>query len=957
MSWLWSSRRRTKEEEEEEDVSHSASGDDEEEWTSSDNDDEDDDEEEEEEDDEEEEQEETNDDLVKPEAPPASSALTTSALTLTSPPPPPPAVVVSTMPTGDDSGPEPRSSAVAALFSLPPQPLAHHSAVRTSNRGSGSRRNSNSNNTNNNSLADNDDNDDNDEPDSNSSSTNHNDDDDDASSSSSFKITKVERLHIPQAVEVLQEPSPVANEPMTTTTSTTTNAATTTNDATTTNATSSSSWTRVVGGNRPRVDSAMSSSSHSQPHQKDHHHHHDDDVEEDVDDDEEEKDHDDDEEDDDEEEEDPDIHSTSLAEKQSLLSLAAEHDRVDILQAILTEDVRATLLAPPIHHHDHHIPPLHLAVAYGSVHAVHCLLRMGANPSLRPQAPGHGTTATTTATTTTTTTATSPSLDRATIHRMARYEGRTAWELVFGTETTTASATTTTSSTTPSPSPSSSLSSFSPSLLRRTSSNAVDSTTTTTTTTTTTAAIVDLPPSKREGIRHAFTAEALRCIGSDDDAIRLQQLLQAGMPATIDIGGKSLYDWAVEMSAPRCEELLRPTEAAKYEPTPADQRPATPVSHTAPVVHRPDRTELSGPSLVHYLLNRLDELDSLARALSISLDALAEEASVCNGLLLMGGGAAALAAHVRSLKATQERKRAALVRLEEAWENAQDELAYWVREGGPDASRIADTIRTAPPSSSEQQQRRASLLASMEELTAAAKAGNLTEEQVNEQQDQLCRQITAQIAASEHKICKLRASIADLSEVWARDLAQVEARGLAGGVTLVRGLRDEIRDLEFAVAEVQSAEATCRMKIALIQANGSPAAVTAPGMAQPPDSVQSTESVPTRSSSTTPTTTTTTTTATTTTTNGDHRKGNEHRDDTPTLLSTAAAPDSDQTTLDSQRIAAGQSTAIALRHGSGHQGFFPLSLWEIILRIIGLGEDRGANNSSSIRHSQPVMIV
>ena len=44
---------------------------------------------------------------------------------------------------------------------------------------------------------------------------------------------------------------------------------------------------------------------------------------------------------------------------------------------------------------------------------------------------------------------------------------------------------------------------------------------------------VDMAPSKREGIRHAFTAESLRCIGGDE-VDRLRQLLNSGMPPTID---------------------------------------------------------------------------------------------------------------------------------------------------------------------------------------------------------------------------------------------------------------------------------------------------------------------------------------------------------------------------------------------------------------------------------------
>merc|ERR1712176_1004718 len=69
------------------------------------------------------------------------------------------------------------------------------------------------------------------------------------------------------------------------------------------------------------------------------------------------------------------------------------------------------------------------------------------------------------------------------------------------------------------------------------------------------------------------------------------------------------------------------------------------------VVHRPDSEET-----IPQLKNRLDELDSLSMALSTCLDNLAEEVSVCHGLLLMGGGASALASHVRSLRALKAQK-------------------------------------------------------------------------------------------------------------------------------------------------------------------------------------------------------------------------------------------------------------------------------------------------------------
>jgi Ankyrin repeat len=110
----------------------------------------------------------------------------------------------------------------------------------------------------------------------------------------------------------------------------------------------------------------------------------------------------------------PEEEVTTLQDKQSLLVLAAEHDRVDILQAILSASnsdpemaqQRAFLLNPivptaPIKSSEPKmdgdeatvsdntylvttIPPLHIAVSYGSVNAVNALLRLGADPSLRP---------------------------------------------------------------------------------------------------------------------------------------------------------------------------------------------------------------------------------------------------------------------------------------------------------------------------------------------------------------------------------------------------------------------------------------------------------------------------------------------------------------------------------------------------------------------------------------------
>jgi hypothetical protein len=394
-----------------------------------------------------------------------------------------------------------------------------------------------------------------------------------------------------------------------------------------------------------------------------------------------------------EEESEEEEEATSLAEKQSLLALAAEHDRVDILKAILSSpEDRDTLL----HSND---PPLHVAISFGSTNATSCLLRMGANPAIRPS--------------------------------NSKHNGISAWDLAFGDKP------------------------------------------------------VNMAPSKREGIRHAFTAEALRCIGSDE-AERLKHLLDSGMPPSIDIGGKTLHGWCVEMNATNCEELTRPFEQQMENATvEIDQSVPTADQKPSAVISYPDSDSLLS------LDNRLEELESLSKALSSCLDNLAEEVSVCHGLLLMGGGASALASHVRSLKMLKERRQDELEQCTIEWNDSQDELAYWLQESGGDDFDGFD-------------------LETSERKRSYSTPTNPQDEEAQKMQ------LKAQIAATEQKVRKLRASITDLSEENARDLVEVERRGLSGGVKLVRTLREELREVEFELSEARSGTAACRARMNLI---------------------------------------------------------------------------------------------------------------------------------------------
>jgi len=647
--------------------------------------------------------------------------------------------------------------------------------------------------------------------------------------------------------------------------------------------------------------------------------------------------------------------ATSTAEKHSLMVLAAEHDRVDILQAILKsnsnsgnegdmasspsasaeidEGAESDVAANPLLSEG--IPPLHIAVSYGSLNATNCLLRMGADPSLRPDVAAI--------------LQENPDLD---IPNIKRFDDVTAWELAFGdanyeqqqqqprswglfgggsssnmdVDMSEHSRTSTTSS-----------NSNRPRRRRKV------------------IRPVDMAPSKREGIRHAFTAEALRSIGSDE-VLRLKQLLDSGMPATIDIGGKNLYDWSVEMDALQCEELLRPGEASRHQDDEGDTNDKSSTTTKVKTVVLERMQSKTGQETTLQLINRLDELESLSMALSVSLDSLAEEVSVCNGLLLMGGGASALASHVRSLKALKENKMQELERMGEAWENSEDELAYWVREGGDEAKRIADKMMMmAPPGALR---RRSSLSA-----TTTA-----------EEEEAQHRQLKAQIAASEHKIVKLRASIADLSEACSRDLEEVEKRGLSGGINLVRGLREEIREIDFQLSEAKSGEAACRTKISLIQSrvhasrkNSNPANTAGATNSSTSDSNKATAETDNRQSLE----------------NGggpgsslleepvlverqeaaqSSNGASSERRSVSFATSSSGSDDEDVDTgssdnngmLPSERIASGQSTAIALRNGGDDgQGFFPSSLWSILLRIIGFRSGAGQQRQASAARPPP----
>jgi hypothetical protein len=481
------------------------------------------------------------------------------------------------------------------------------------------------------------------------------------------------------------------------------------------------------------------------------------------------------------------------------------------------------------------VPALHVAVLNGSTNTATCLLRLGADPSLRPNVDEI-----------------SQNQDPQTpIDVPKQIHNVTAWELAFEKNIT--------------------------------------------------------PKAKRPGILNAFSAEALRCIGADE-GVRLEQLLKAGMPPDLSMmGDKSLSEWAADLGAPNCQEILRLSKNnAETMPsmTPSNQGKSA-------VLDRPG-SEQTAEQLTH----QLEELESLAKALSSCLDNLAEEVSVSHGLLLMGGGGSALASHVRSLKAAKEEKYEELSRYQESLANTQDEMEYWMNKVGPKGKAIA-----------------------AEEMPiGVARKISLPEFNGSEEERDYCESLQKRIDATNDKIHKFRISIADLSEENNKNIQEVEKRGLTGGINLVRGLKDEIREIEFALEEIKVAETVYKAKIEKIQqclndtdANG---LLTKRKESASEASIASTEV--------------------------HQNNGSSNRDVLSSAPSDVASTDSGNDAKPSERIASGKSREIVvrLRDGPG-PGSLPLQLWQILLRIIGLRDTRipRAPQSGSSYNSQPPMTV
>ncbi|KAL7436527.1 hypothetical protein ACHAXM_005242 [Skeletonema potamos] len=585
----------------------------------------------------------------------------------------------------------------------------------------------------------------------------------------------------------------------------------------------------------------------------------DDDEEEEYPQEEEEEGEDDDEDDDDDDEEEE---GPTLEEQRSLLSLAAEHDRVDVIKELLSisqnEDANTSLLCgftsanegndATKNNDDNNVifvpPPLHAAVAHGSVNAASCLLRMGADPSLRPIVPSPYLSRKYQPSSSSSPSSTQRrKLSMEEDRNYKKYHDMSAWELAFGSivvlengDDIDAEEEEKEEEEDVGVTKKRGWFGFGGGHHHKKDEDEVVVTIQQQDSNGKQRIVrrrqpLNIAPNKLEGIRHAFTAEALRAIGADE-VDRLKQLLDSGMDSEMEVAGKTLVSWAVEMEANGCCKLLRVDDIKMGEedvsspddldggrsPVMVTNSTSNGMAHTTPSTkpaNGDQSTAVSQKSIaaIHDerlaglshkdILTLIQENENLIPALTTCRDELAEEASACQNILRdiqASGGRGGLSSKslldlVHSLKERRRDLEEGVKNWQHAWEEREDELDFFWEEVLNDEWR--------------------------EHLAQSGVLDNLSD---TLSAPTLPRYANASIADLTRRFCEvdnrvknLRSSIASLAEECARYQAEVQRAGMSGALSLTKSLREELKEMESQLSEAKSGEAMCRRKIELIQ--------------------------------------------------------------------------------------------------------------------------------------------
>ena len=528
-----------------------------------------------------------------------------------------------------------------------------------------------------------------------------------------------------------------------------------------------------------------------------------------------------------------DTENTSIMEKRSLLALAAEHDRVDIIKTILQPPPQSDAASDPslvkfllnnqfkssssvvgldAKEDGPFLPPLHLAIASASTNAATCLLRMGANPAIRPTLPEGWT----------------PhwedelkQMEKKENGYWNKFDGLSAWELAFGVVTDGSNEAHSSNAIRGTNVEGGDANMSNQSTSRKWFGSWSSSSSTGDANNGAHEIAFDISPSKLEGIKHAFTAEALRAIGADE-VNRFCELLDSGLDHPLsdhedrlEIGGKDLLGWCMEMQANQCITALKKRQTTEEKEVVTSHESIENESrdeggNTDKTIGKSieslsqmephDEVELtSSPTATRiiYLRGKLEESESLATALSSMLDNLAEEAAVSQALVFQNGNSSneGLLSQVRLLKQARAEK--------------EDEISAW-------QSRFAETAAELEMVLIWLQKRGGNtedVLMFDESKEFATKGSDIKlsygEVDVTE--------MRAHLAVSENKVRKLRASISTLAEENTKNLEKIEKLGLQGAVKLARKLREEVVKAGDHLQDLKGREATCRAKVSLVR--------------------------------------------------------------------------------------------------------------------------------------------
>jgi len=513
-------------------------------------------------------------------------------------------------------------------------------------------------------------------------------------------------------------------------------------------------------------------------------------------------------------EEEEEVVLSTMEEKHSLLALAAEHDRVDILQAILEQEsadnfqellfptsANASNSANSANRNSPVEAPLSIACRFKSTHAATCLLRWGAPPQF-------------------------DSTNTSTSNSIMEYA------TVMG---------------------------------------------------------------------HAIEAETLRAIGADEWS-RLKQFIDVGLDRqTFTIANRSLLDWSHDMNASTCITHLTPpttttttndntndtndtndndnnkdppseptsnnsnstsTSTAVTEPTSnkinrdthdnqnnnnddddddnqnnndldtekrkeenhVSSQEEDSVASSAVVVENGTSASSGGKKRVVGVWERqLEESEALAGALSQLLDSLAEEVSVTQGLLYNKN---ALLSHIAAIKTTRATKEDELQEWQRVYDDyqldLQDITENWYHTTNPELSddEYYDYDEDyeyepilplpQPPTTTEQP----TPPPPPTTTTPVVEPQQLFAEEKDRYTDEQWKEL---YECSQLRVTKLRSSITDLADEKAKDMKEIERLGLTGAVHLAQTLREEVQTIQQQLQYTRNQAASTRLQIDTIR--------------------------------------------------------------------------------------------------------------------------------------------